>query len=57
MVFSLADELEHRGIPFAFATGHDSVIVPDRFKSKVCLEKPFTVESLREAVQLLSGQS
>jgi two-component SAPR family response regulator len=56
MVFPLADELESLGIPFVFATGHDSVIVPDRFKSKVRLEKPFTAETLREAVRVLAAE-
>src|SRR5262245_42151478 len=32
MVFPLADELEQRGIPFIFATGHDEAIIPDRFR-------------------------
>jgi DNA-binding NtrC family response regulator len=53
MVFPLADELEQRGIPFIFATGHDAAILPDRFKSKFRLEKPFTVQSVQEAVRRL----
>jgi DNA-binding NtrC family response regulator len=54
MVFPLADELELRGIPFIFATGHDTAIIPDRFKSKPRLEKPFTVRSVRDAVRRLN---
>jgi two-component SAPR family response regulator len=53
MVFPLADELERRGIPFAFATGHDATIVPERFKSKLRLEKPFTVHAVHEAIRKL----
>jgi two-component SAPR family response regulator len=56
VVFPLADELERRGIPFIFATGHDAAIIPERFKSKLRLEKPFTVQSLQAVVrQLASG--
>jgi two-component SAPR family response regulator len=55
MVFPLADELERRGIPFIFATGHDASILPERFKSKLRLEKPFTVHSVHEAVRQLMG--
>jgi DNA-binding NtrC family response regulator len=54
MVFPLADELERRGIPFIFATGHDAAVVPERFKSKPRLEKPFTVQSVHEAVRHLA---
>jgi DNA-binding NtrC family response regulator len=53
MVFPLADELERRGIPFIFATGHNAAILPERFKSKLRLEKPFTVQSVQEAVRQL----
>ncbi|MGE3873584.1 MAG: response regulator [Parvibaculaceae bacterium] len=54
MVFPLADELDRRGIPFIFATGHDAAVVPDRFKAKLRLEKPFTAHSVQEAVRQLS---
>jgi DNA-binding NtrC family response regulator len=54
LVFSLADELERRGIPFAFATGHGVRILPERFKSKLCLEKPLTMQAVREAVRQLN---
>jgi two-component SAPR family response regulator len=56
MVFPLADELERRGIPFIFATGHDAAIIPERFKSKPRLEKPFTAQSLQAVVrQFVAG--
>ncbi len=51
MVFPLADELERRGIPFIFATGYNAAILPERFKSKLRLEKPFTVQSVQDAVR------
>ena len=54
LVFPLADELDRRGIPFIFATGHDAAILPDRFKSKLRLEKPFTVHSVQEALRQLA---
>ncbi len=55
MVFPLADELERREIPFVFATGHDGTIVPERFRSKPRLEKPFTAQSIAEIVRRLTG--
>lgn len=52
-VFPLADELERRGVPFVFATGHDASILPERFKSKPRLEKPFTALALVEVIRRL----
>jgi two-component SAPR family response regulator len=54
LVFPLADDLERRGIPFIFATGYGASVVPERFKSKYRLEKPFTVHSVQEAVRQLA---
>ena len=54
MVFPLAEELERRGIPFIFATGHDAAILPDRFKSRPRLEKPFTLHSVHEVLRQLA---
>jgi two-component SAPR family response regulator len=51
MVFPLADELERRGIPFIFVTGHDATVLPQRFGTKLRLAKPFTVQSVEEAVR------
>lgn len=53
MVFPLADELDRRRIPFVFATGHDATILPERFKSRLRLEKPFTTQAVSEAVYQL----
>jgi len=54
VVFPLADELERRAIPFVFATGHNAAVLPDRFKSKLCLEKPLTMQAVHEAVRQMN---
>jgi two-component SAPR family response regulator len=54
MVFPLADELDRRGIPFVFATGHDAAFLPDRFRSKLRLEKPFTTQEVLDALRRLN---
>lgn len=41
MVFPVADALRERGIPFAFATGYDEAVLPERFASVPRIEKPF----------------
>lgn len=50
LVFSLADTLAARGIPFLFATGYSDESVPARFASVPRLEKPFDVNALVEAL-------
>lgn len=41
MIFSVADSLRERGVPFAFATGYDETILPARFADTPRIEKPF----------------
>lgn len=45
LVFPLADELARLGIPFLFATGYSSDVVPPRFADRVFLEKPIDMGS------------
>jgi CheY-like chemotaxis protein len=41
MIFPVADALNERHIPFAFATGYDRWALPERFSGTARLEKPF----------------
>ena len=50
MVYALADALEARGVPFAFATGYDVDILPDRFSDRTVLEKPVRPEQLIQTI-------
>lgn len=45
-VFPAADTLVERNIPFAFVTGYDEWSVPDRFKGRPIIGKPFDAPSL-----------
>jgi CheY-like chemotaxis protein len=53
LIFSTADELRERGIPFAFATGYDRSSVPPRFADVPRLEKPLKARQLAELLQPL----
>jgi CheY-like chemotaxis protein len=53
LVFELADALQARGIPFAFATGYDGDVLPDRFADRRVLGKPVRPEELIGAVEAL----
>jgi DNA-binding response OmpR family regulator len=53
LIFSTADELREKGIPFAFATGYDRASVPSRFADVPRLEKPLKARQLAELLQPL----
>lgn len=44
--FSVADRLADRHIPFVFATGYDTGIIPDRHRGITVWEKPFDIDQL-----------
>ncbi len=53
--YAVADVLASRGIPFAFATGHSSASVAERFRDIATVTKPFDFEIVRQAVCRLLG--
>lgn len=52
-VFPLVDELVQRKVPFIFATGYDEWVLPSTHRDHPRLEKPVSVEALREALTAL----
>lgn len=44
--FPIADRLEAAGIPYVIATGYSAEALPERFRGKPRLEKPFRPETL-----------
>lgn len=57
MVFPVADALRDRNVPFAFATGYDRWILPDRFAAHPRIEKPFRTDKLATKLTPLLSQS
>lgn len=56
-VYSVADELRGRGVPFVFATGYAADVVPSRYREVPRWEKPFDPVKLAQAVgPLLQGR-
>ena len=53
MVFPVADALVARGVPFVFATGYDSGVIPSHHADIVRCEKPVQPSTL---VRALSAQ-
>lgn len=47
----IADTLTERGVPFVFVTGYDRLdTLPERYRDRPRLQKPFVVEQLRDAL-------
>ncbi len=49
--FPVADAVRARGLPFLFATGYGSRIVPEPYRTAPILQKPFSLEELKDALQ------
>jgi CheY-like chemotaxis protein len=56
MVWPAADVLARRGIPFLFATGYQaSLVMEQRFRDRVVLNKPFSLTVLRKVLDQMLG--
>ena len=49
-VFPVAEALEARGVPFVFATGFGQSGVPERYRGRPVLQKPFMAPELERVL-------
>ena len=49
-VFPVADALVARGVPFAFTTGYEVRIVPERYRHAAVLHKPYDPPGILKAL-------
>lgn len=49
----VAQRLSEMGVPFVFLTGYQEDAIPDEFRDRPIVHKPFTAEQLRDAVTAL----
>jgi CheY-like chemotaxis protein len=54
-VFAAAEILERRGIPFVFSTGYGVAGLPDAFRNRPTLTKPFMIEDLERQIRVSMG--
>ena len=55
-VFAVAEVLARRGVPFAFATGYGAGGLPESWRSRPTLQKPFTAADVRAVLErIVSG--
>jgi DNA-binding response OmpR family regulator len=50
-VFPLADELERRRVPFLFLTGYGALNLPERYRRRTRVAKPYQFEQLQAAMR------
>ncbi len=55
MAYPIADRLESAGIPFVIATGYNSASLPERFRARPRVEKPFDPSAVVRALVELRG--
>jgi hypothetical protein len=49
-VFPVADALIARGVPFAFTTGYEGAVIPERYRGAAILQKPYDPRELSTAL-------
>jgi DNA-binding response OmpR family regulator len=54
---AIADALAERGIPCLLMSGYSRSTLPERFQDSAFLEKPFTMDTLLDAVRAVVGRS
>jgi CheY-like chemotaxis protein len=52
-IYPVADILAERGLPFVFVTGYGERNLPDRYRDRPALQKPFQTEQLEAALTRL----
>jgi len=50
MSFPIADALAERGISFIFVTGYGQAGIPERFRDRATVQKPFHIRELHAAL-------
>jgi len=51
-VFPAAEILQQRGIPFVFSTGYGAAGLPEAFRNRPTLTKPFMIEELEQKIRI-----
>ena len=57
-VFPLCDDLEAQGVPFVLTSGYADWTMPDKWRDRPRLQKPYTIDDVRDAlVDALSAEA
>jgi DNA-binding response OmpR family regulator len=50
--FTLAEELQTRGVRVVFTTGYDASFIPPKLRHTACLQKPIETNALVQSIRL-----
>jgi len=56
-VFAVAEILSKRGVPFAFATGYGAGGLPEAWRHRPTLQKPFTAADIHAVLRQIVAES
>ena len=56
-VFAVAEVLAKRGVPFAFATGYGAGGLPESWRNRPTLQKPFTAADVHTVLERIVSES
>ena len=54
-IFPVAEALSRRGTPFAFATGYGAAGLPEQWRDRLTLQKPFSTADIEAALASARG--
>jgi two-component SAPR family response regulator len=57
LVTPVVDILDRRGVPIVFVSGYSDRTMPAELKGRLLVEKPFSKESLLDAINRATGQA
>jgi CheY-like chemotaxis protein len=57
IVTPAAEVVASRGLPIIFATGYDASALPEKFRDRPMLRKPFRTSALEDAIKLAVWQT
>lgn len=49
-VFPVADILAGRGVPFVFVSGYGARVLPESYRGRLTLQKPFQIDDLKRTL-------
>lgn len=55
-VYPAAEELQARGIPFILATGYGESTLPEKWRNRPRLSKPYRREQLEQLLRIVAGR-
>jgi CheY-like chemotaxis protein len=55
--YPVADMLELRKVPFLFATGYGTAVIPEKYRQRTVLQKPFRKQELEKALLMALQQA